>query len=203
MNDKTNYNKTDTQTISSANLQSRAVTMAYTIKKETLTVNVSGLSSGFTITVASGSTTIGTQTSTSKSYTINYGTSYTVTASSVSGYDVSPATFTRTAASSTYSHTVTYTSQGIANGIYIVDTNCKCYSPTTTGVSTPAGVAIVTDDCCFVMGLSYTGSIPWMSSSITGYNEDISNVPSSTSSTDIAKNYDGDTYSNNIVVYAI
>ena len=171
LNDKTNYDKTGTQTITSANSQSRAVTMAYTIKKETLTVNVSGLSSGFTITVKSGSTTIGTQTSASKSYTINYGTSYTVSASNVTGY-TTPASVTKTAGSdgTTRTITMTYVANEIANGVYIVDKNGKCYSASTTNVSNAVGVVIKTSSCCFAMNLFYEGGIPWMSSSYSGYN---------------------------------
>ena len=87
------------------------------------------------------------------------------------------------------------------NGVYIVDTSGKAYSADSTSVTNAAGVAVVTDNCCFVMGLEYTGSIPWLSSSYT-YDYNISDVPTSTSSTTAATYYDGPTYTDAIVEYA-
>lgn len=90
----------------------------------------------------------------------------------------------------------------VENGIYIVDTNYKCYSPDTTTVDSPMAIAIVSDNCCFLMGCHYYSGIPWMSSSYTGYNTDISSVPTSTDSSTIATYYDGKTYTSDIYNYS-
>ena len=90
----------------------------------------------------------------------------------------------------------------VENGIYIVDTNYKCYSPDTTTVDSPMAIAIVSDNCCFLMGCNYYNGIPWMSSSYTGYDTDISSVPTSTDSSTIATYYDGKTYTSDIYDYS-
>lgn len=197
INDKTNYNKTSAQTFT-ANSQSRSVTMAYTIKTETLTVNVTGLSSGFSVDVTIGSTS-NVQTATSATYTVNYGTSYTITPTAVSGYDVSPTTFTRTAASSTYSHTVTYTAQRPSNGIYVATSSGEYISPSSFNSSThtAVGVAVITDNSAFIIGRTsqQKTAIAWSSNTSTN----LTDVPTSTASSTIATYYDGVSYTDAMI----
>lgn len=126
---------------------STAITKTGSYDSEKLTVNVSGLSSGFTITVNGQS-----QTATSGTHYIAYGTAYTISASSVKGYTATVSESSITANSKTRTVTVTYAK--LANGIYICDTSGKLTavkSWNTANNSSAIGVAVVSNNCSFVI----------------------------------------------------
>lgn len=131
------------------------ITLSRYYNSEKLTVNVSGVSSGFTITVNGQS-----QTATSGTYYIPYGTAYTISASPVNGYKREISEFSITASQQTRIITVTYTK--IPNGVFIFDNTgalTAVGSWNTSNNSSAIGVAVVSDNCAFVIEktVSYTG----------------------------------------------
>lgn len=89
---------------------------------------------------------------------VPFGTSYSVSVSSKSGYDT-PATQTFTASQPARSVSMMY--QEIRLGVFIQDTTGKLWtSDAWDGSATPNGVAVLTDACEFVIALSETSSIP-------------------------------------------
>ena len=159
-------------------------TLSKYYNSEKLTVNVSGLTSGFTITVNGQS-----QTATSGTYYIAYGTAYTVSASSVKGYTATVSESSITANSKTRTVTVTYAK--LANGIYICDNTgnlTTVESWNTANNSSAIGVAVVSDNCSFVIGKTQSNSgIVWTSklygTTISGI---VTTENSSTAKTDYA-----------------
>lgn len=113
-----------------------------TYQSEFLTVNVSG-ASGYTITVSGQ----GSQTTSPKVYKIPFGTSYNISASNVKGYNT-PATQSFTANQVSRSVTMTYTK--IANGVYIAYSN-GTLGPTSGSASNAVGIAVVSDNCSFII----------------------------------------------------
>lgn len=158
----TNYTTPASITYTAQTGNSRTVNAVYTIQKETVTVKCSGLSSGFTLTVknATSGATIGSQTTTSKSYQIPAGTKYYVTASTVSGYNKPANSSTYTAvANSTRTVTMTYKvahagTTSPTNGVWIQDTDRYYHTASNwSGEYTPNGIAVITSNCRFVMAL--------------------------------------------------
>lgn len=141
---------------------SRTLNITYKSALETLTVTVSGLSSGFVVSVVNASTgeTIDSQSTAIKTYTIADGIKYYVKASSVNGYVASSDSSTYTAvAGSNRSVTIAYTAhsgtQSPTNGVYIQDTDG--YFHTTDawdGTYTADCVAVITDSCRFGIALT-------------------------------------------------
>lgn len=141
----TNY-RTPANITGTSNANSMTKSGSYDSEK--VTVNVSGLTSGFTITVNGQS-----QTATSGTYYIAYGTAYTISASSVKGYTATVSESSITANSKTRTVTVTYAK--LANGIYICDTSGSLTavgSWNTANNSSAIGVAVISDNCSFVIG---------------------------------------------------
>lgn len=141
---------------------SRTLNAVYKATAETLTVTVSGLSSGFVVSVINASTgaTIGSQTSSTKTYTIADGIKYYVKASSVSGYATPSNSATRTAvAGGTHSVTMTYAAHAgttnPTNGVWIQDTD-GFYHTTSEwdGTYTADCVAVITSSCRFGIALT-------------------------------------------------
>lgn len=87
------------------------------------------------------------------SFKIPYGTAYTISASSVKGYNKEISESSITASQQTRTVTVKYTK--IADGIYICD-NTGALTPkeywNTSNNSSAIGVAVVSDNCSFVIG---------------------------------------------------
>lgn len=124
---------------------STTITETGSYDSEKLIVNVSGVSSGFTVTVNGQS-----QTATSGTYYIPYDTAYTISTSSVKGYAKKISESSITASQQTRTVTVTY----IANGIYICDNTgalTAVESWNTSNNSSAIGVAVVSDNCAFVI----------------------------------------------------
>lgn len=124
-----------------------SVTEVGSYDSEKLTVNVSGVSSGFTVTVNGQS-----QTATSGTHYIAYGTAYTISASSVKGYTATVSESSITAGQQTRTVTVIY--GGIPNGIYICDntgTLTTVENWNTANNSSAIGVAVVSDKCRFII----------------------------------------------------
>lgn len=122
---------------------------------EKLTVNVSGVSSGFTVTVNGQS-----QTATSGTYYIPYNTKYTISASSVKGYTKKISESSITASQQTRTVTVTYAT--ITNGVYICDntgnlTTIEDWNRSNS--SSAIGVAVISDNCSFVIDKVGTSSL--------------------------------------------
>lgn len=182
---------------------SRTVDTTYTLAVEKLTVKVSGITSGYTITVVNATTgaTIGTQTTASKTYSIPSGTKYYVKGSGVNGY-MSPNN------SSTYEAIAggirTVTMKYVAhsgttnptNGVYIQDTDGFFHTEAEWGGSYIAnGVAVITENCRFVMALedAYDSNCQWSSSDteVTGIN--------ATSLSNAQNDYDGEDHTDAII----
>ena len=133
-------------------------TLSKYYNSEKLTVNVSGLTSGFTITVNGQN-----QTATSGTYYIPYGTAYTVSASSVKGYTATVSESSITANSNTRTVTVTYVI--LAYGIYICD-NTGAFTDVgswnAANNSSAIGVAVISDNCSFIIGKTQSNNgIVW------------------------------------------
>lgn len=169
------------------------MTITGTYQSEWVTINVTGISSGFTINITGGFTA--TQTATSQTHKIPYGTSYTVQASAVSGY-TAPANQPFTANSNTRTVTMAYAE--ITDGVFIYD-NSGGITPVgswNTGNNSRAlGVAVITDNCEFVISknLPMTNSIAW---SNYLYKTDVSGILTSSSSSTAQTDYAGQNNTN-------
>ena len=140
----TNY-RTPANIIGTSNVDS--VTEVGSYDSEKLTVNVNGLTSGFTITVNGQS-----QTTTNRTYYIAYDTAYTISASSVKGYNKEISESSITAGKQTRTVTVTYAKK--PNGVYIYDNTGTLTAVerwSTANNSSAIGVAVVSDNCSFVI----------------------------------------------------
>lgn len=171
------YTTPDTETYTAVGNEIRTLSRYYNSEK--LTVNVSGVSSGFTVTVNGKS-----QTTTSETYYIPYDTAYTISASSVKGYNTEISESSITASQQTRTVTVTYTK--IANGIYICDntgTLTAVGSWDTSNNSSAIGVAVVSDNCSFVIGKTQRDTSHW---SYKLYGTEVSGILT-TSDSSIAK----------------
>lgn len=158
---KTNYTTPTAITNRTASQASYPVTMEYKLANETLTVNVSGSLSGFTITVKDSSgTVLGTSTSATKAFSIAKGTVYYVYASSMSGYTVTESfgPFTAVAGGSrtvsvVYAYRPGTTSP--SNGVYIKDTEGYYHTADEwDGTYTADCVAVITSNCRFGIALT-------------------------------------------------
>ena len=153
--------KTNTMVASSINDANNIVVMQYVENlDEILTVEVVGPNSGFTIYVKdSNGNTIGTQNTSSKTYTIEVGKSYYVEATKVKGFFTPSKTQTYTA-TSRGRRTVTMTyeaNQGTlnpSNGIYYQDTEGYFHSSVPDSRLTINGVAVITNEHSFVMAVN-------------------------------------------------
>lgn len=172
---------------------STAITETGSYDSEKLTVNVSGISSGFTVTVNGQS-----QTATSGTYYIPYDTVYTISASPVNGYAKKISESSIIASQQTRTVTVTYTK--LVNGIYICDNTgalTTVESWNTSNNSSAIGVAVISDNCAFVIEktMSYsTSTIQW-----GGYGTTISGI-TTVSNTGTAKvDYAGESNTTKII----
>ena len=160
---------------------SAAITKTGSYDSEKLTVKVKGVSSGFTITVNGKK-----QTYTSKTYYIPYGTAYTISASNVKGYTVTVSESSITASKQTRTVTVTYAAI-ITNGVYICDNTgnlTTVESWNTANNSSAIGVAVVSDNCSFV--IDKTVSYSYWERSGTEISGIVTTSDSNTAKTDYA-----------------
>lgn len=177
-NSITGYKTPNAQTISTSGA---TATVTGTYQSEWVTVNVSGISSGFTITISGGFSA--SQTSASQTHKIPYGTSYTVSASNVNGY-TAPSNQQFTAGSNTRTVTMTYAE--IVNGVFIYDNTggLTSYSSWNTSNNSKAvGVAVITDNTrmCVKKGVNAKNSIAW---SDQLYGTDVPGVNNNSNETD-------------------
>lgn len=171
----------------------RQIDAEYQTEVVTVTVSAdSGASvSGQTVTI-NGVTTTLTATGV-VSQKIPYGTSYSVSVNSLSGYN-SPATQTFTASQATRSVSMVY--EEIRLGVFIQDTTGKLWTASAwDGSATPNGVAVLTDACEFVIALSEKSSIPI---DTNNYSSNMTLTTYSSSSAAI-KNYTGSTNTTKMV----
>ena len=202
--EKTNYTTPTSITNRTASQASYSATMEYKLANETLTVNVSGLTSGFTITVKDSSgNVLGTSTSATKAFSIAKGTVYYVYASSVSGYIVTESFGPYTAvAGGARTVSVAYTyrpgTTNPTNGVYIKDT--EGYYHTTDawdGTYTADCVAVITSNCRFGIALTEASDTMQIHS---GYSGALENYMTAISDETQAKaDYDGATNTTNIM----
>ena len=139
------YTTPTAETCTAVGNKTRTLSRYYNSEK--LTVNVSGVSSGFTVTVNGQS-----QTTTSETYYIPYDTVYTISASSVKGYITKISESSITASQQTRTVTVTYAT--ITNGVYIYDNTGNLTTVenwNTSNNSSAIGVAVISDNCSFVI----------------------------------------------------
>lgn len=135
----------------------RQVSAQYQTEVVTVTVSAdSGVSvSGQTVTINGVTTTL--TASGVVSQKVPYGTSYSVSVNSKSGYNT-PATQTFTASQPVRSVSMVY--EEIRLGVFIQDTTGKLWTASAwNGSATPNGVAVLTDACEFVIALSEVGNI--------------------------------------------
>ena len=161
------YTTPTSETHTAVGNETRTLSRYYNSEK--LTVNVSGISSGFTVTVNGQS-----QTTTSETYYIPYNTKYTISASSVKGYTKKISESSITASQQTRTVTVTYAT--ITNGVYICDNtgNLTTIEDWNRNNSSSAiGVAVISDNCAFVIEktVSYSDLKKW-----GGYGTKISEI---------------------------
>ena len=158
---------------------------------EKLTVNVSGVSSGFTVTVNGQS-----QTTTSGTYYIPYDTVYTISASSVKGYITEISESSITASQQTRTVTVTYAT--ITNGVYIYDNIgglTTVGSWNTSNNSSAIGVAVISDNCSFVIEKTVAYAIKkW-----GGYGTEISGIVTTEDSNTAKVDYAGESNTTKII----
>ena len=177
------------ETYTAAGNETRTLSKYYNSEK--LTVNVSGVSSGFTITVNGQS-----QTATSGTYYIPYDTTYTISASPVKGYITEISESSVTASQQTRTITVTYAT--IPNGIYICDNTgnlTTVESWNTSNNSSAIGVAVISNNCSFVINKVETPSVcTW-----GGYGTTISGVVSTTDSVKARSDYKGNENTTKII----
>ena len=190
------FNETMTDYRTPANItgtsNSAAITKTGSYDSEKLTVKVTGVSSGFTITVNGK-----TQTYTSKTYYIPYGTAYTISASSIKGYITKISESSITASKQTRTVTVTYAT--ITNGVYICDNKGilnDVGSWNTSNNSSAIGVAVISDNCSFVIEktVSYSKKI-WGG----GYGNTISGVVSTNQPNTAKTDYAGESNTTKII----
>ena len=169
---------------------STTITETGSYDSEKLIVNVSGVSSGFTVTVNGQS-----QTATSGTYYIPYDTAYTISTSSVKGYAKKISESSITASQQTRTVIVTY----IANGIYICDNTgalTAVESWNTSNNSSAIGVAVVSDNCAFVIEKteSYSSNKAW---GVKG--AEISGIVTTTNSSTAKTDYAGESNTTKII----
>ena len=170
---------------------SKATTQRGTYNSEKLTVKVNGVSSGFTITVNGQS-----QTATSWTYYIPYDTTYTISASSIKGYITTISESSITASKRTRTVTVTYGT--IINGVYICDNTgalTDVGSWNTSNNSSAIGVAVISDNCSFVIEktVSYSG-MQW-----GGYRTEISGIVTTNDKSIALTDYAGESNTTKII----
>lgn len=178
----------------------KTVTISYTLKTYTLTVNVIGLSSEFSLTVKYGSTTK-TQTATSATYTVSHGQSWSVSGENVfngNGTYITPGAFGTITGDKTVTITYTYHAGTLnpGNGIYIKDVDNYYHNESDWDNSYTANcIAVITDKCRFGIALADISGRPlWSVSKFV-----VENITTTMSSTEAKKDYGG--YSNtNIVI---
>lgn len=171
----------------------RQINVEYQTEVVTVTVSADdGASvSGQRVTINGVTTTL--TASGVVSQKVPYGTSYSVSVSSLSGYN-SPATQTFTASQPARSVSMVY--EEIRLGVFIQDTTGKLWtSEAWDGSATPNGVAVLTDACKFVIALSEKSRIPIDSE---GYSSSM-NLTTHPSSSAAIQNYTGSTNTTNMV----
>ena len=160
---------------------------------EKVLVNVTSdngvLPNGFIITITDNKgTVLGTTGESSYSISIPYDTEYIVSASSVDGY-ITPANQAFTASKSLRNVDVVYSEEKF--GVLIYDIDGKLTNPddwNTTNNSRAVGVAILTDDCRFVVAKENAKSsyVYW-----GGYDTDISTLTNYTDVANAATEFNG------------
>ena len=178
------YTTPTAETCTAVGNKTRTLSRYYNSEK--LTVNVSGVSSGFTVTVNGQS-----QTTTSETYYIPYDTVYTISASSVKGYITKISESSITASQQTRTVTVTYAT--ITNGVYIYDNTGNLTTVenwNTSNNSSAIGVAVISDNCSFVIEKTVAYAIKkW-----GGYGTEISGL-----SSEINTDYAGESNTTKII----
>ena len=160
--------------------------VTFTYQSEFLTVNVTGIPSGFTITISG----VGSQTSTSQVHKVPYGTQYTVSASKVNGY-TAPSNQQFTAGQDNRTVTMAYTE--IVNGVFVYD-NTGGLTPIsswdTGNNSSAVGIALITDNTRLVIkkGLSAINNIQWAHNL---HGTDVSGILSASSASQASTDYAG------------
>lgn len=189
------FNETMTDYRTPANItgtsNSAAITKKGSYDSEKLTVKVTGVSSGFTITVNGK-----TQTYTSKTYYIPYGTAYTISASPIKGYITEISESSITASKQTRTVTVTYAT--IPNGIYICDNTGNLItveSWNTSNNSSAIGVAVISDNCSFVI----EKTMSYSTKTWGGHGTTISGIATTTDSNAAKTDYAGESNTTKII----
>ena len=183
------YTAPTSETHTAVGNETRTLSRYYNSEK--LTVNVSGISSGFTITINGRK-----QTATSGTHYIPYDTTYTISASSVKGYTKRISKSPITANQQTRTVTVTYTK--LVNGIYIYDKTgvlTAVESWNTSNNSSAVGVAVVSDNCAFVI----EKKVSYSTKTWGGHGTEISGIVTATDSSTALLDYAGNSNTTKII----
>ena len=178
------------ETYTAAGNETRTLSKYYNSEK--LTVNVSGVSSGFTVTVNGQS-----QTATSGTYYIPYDTTYTISASPVKGYITEISESSVTASQQTRTVTVTYAT--ITNGVYICDNTGNLTtvgSWDTSNNSSAIGVAVISNNCSFVIEKTVS---PYEPATWGGFGTSISGIKTTTNMSTAKTDYAGQSNTTKII----
>lgn len=166
--------------------------VTFTYQSEFLTVNVTGIPSGFTITISG----VGSQTSTSQVHKVPYGTQYTVSASKVNGY-TAPSNQQFTAGQDNRTVTMAYTE--IVNGVFVYD-NTGGLTPIsswdTGNNSSAVGIALITDNTRLVIKKGLSASSSGLKWSVDLYETDISGLTNYNSQSNAITDYNGQSNTN-------
>lgn len=141
-----------------------------------------------------GEYVIGTQTSATGEYDIPLGTEYMITASDVSGY-TTPASQTFTAEAGT--RTVNMVYEAVKLGVFIQGVSGKLYETDAwSSQETPNGVAVITENCSFVIALenAHTAYCQWGS-----YSTIVSGITTTTTESEAKTDYDGEAQTTTIL----
>lgn len=151
---------------------SRTVDVTYMIAVELLTVNVTGIDSGYEIKIIESTTgtVLYSQTEASKTYSIPAGTAYYVDASDVEGY-IFPDTTTSRIAVAGAVHSVTMAYKEFKIGIYIQDIDGSLwtadeYENENEHMFEINGIAVLTEEERFVIALdnAHSSTVAWSTS---------------------------------------
>ena len=194
------YAKPESVTHTAVAGNDRFVTGTY--NTEIVTVNVSaeeGSISEYEIQIISDGNVLYTQTTSSATYKIPYGTSYTIKAGDVSGY-TTPSEQSFTASQLARNVDVTYSAA--LKGVFIQDIYGRLYTEDEwDGTQTANGIAVLADECQFVAALSYaknSNSSSWTGGMSIG--ELVDGVTYSTQLSDIKMDYDGEAQTDAIII---
>lgn len=179
--------------------KTNAHTMGEYVPSELVTITVTGTEGvtpeEFEITIVdSNGTVIAVQTTTSMTHKIKYGVTYSIVASNVEGY-FTPSNQSYTASQLSRNIELVYTV--IELGVFIQDIYGKLYTEAEwDGTHTANGIAVLTDNCRFVIALedAHSSYCRW-----GGYGTEVSGITTAEDESEAQQDYDGGAQTTTII----